>query len=83
MDNQKGIDASEKEMLGHFQNMYLKLKIIFARTLLKSFQPIHRLINNSSKLYKIKRLKNKKWNIDNWGVDNSEWIFQELKNGYL
>jgi hypothetical protein len=50
---------------------------------LKSFQPIHRLINSNSKIYKFKRLKNKKWNIDNWDVDNSVWNFQELKNGCL
>ena len=33
------------------------MEIINARTLLKSFQPIHRLINNHIKPYNFKRLK--------------------------
>ena len=47
-------------MLDGFKNEPLKLEINIARFLLKSFQPIHRLINSSSKIYKLKRLKNKK-----------------------
>lgn len=70
-------------MLDGFKNEPLKLGINIARFLLKSFQPIHRLINSSSKIYKFKRLKNKKLNIDNWAVDNSIRKFQELKNGCL
>ena len=45
-------------MLDGFKNEPLKLGINIARFLLKSFQPIHRLINSSSKIYKFKRLKN-------------------------
>ena len=37
-------------MLDGFKNEHLKLKINNARTLLKSFQPIHRLINIPIKL---------------------------------
>ena len=70
-------------MLDGFKNEPLKLGINIARFLLKSFQPIHKLINSSIKIYKFKRLKNKKWNIDNWAVDNSMRNFQELKNGCL
>ena len=44
-------------MLDGFKNEPLKLGINIARFLLKSFQPIHRLINSSSKIYKFKRLK--------------------------
>ena len=56
-NSRKGIDKSEKENLVHLIEDTLKLKTINARNLLKSFQPIHRLINNSSKLYNSKRLK--------------------------
>ena len=47
-------------MLDGFKNEPLKLGINIARFLLKSFQPIHKLINSNSKIYKFKRLKNKK-----------------------
>ena len=47
-------------MLDGFKNEPLKLGINIARFLLKSFQPIHKLINSSIKIYKFKRLKNKK-----------------------
>ena len=56
-NSRKGIDKSEKENLVYFIKDTLKLKIINARILLKSFQPIHRLINSNSKLYNFKRLK--------------------------
>ena len=56
-NSRKGIDKSEKENLVHLIEDTLKLKTINARNLLKSFQPIHRLINSSSKLYNFKRLK--------------------------
>ena len=56
-NSRKGIDKSEKENLVHLIEDTLKLKTINARNLLKSFQPIHRLINSSSKLYNSKRLK--------------------------
>jgi hypothetical protein len=70
-------------MLDGFKNEHLKLKINNARTLLKSFQPIHRLINIPIKLQLIWNLIIKKWNIDNCDVDKLVSIFQELKNGYL
>ena len=70
-------------MLDGFKNEHLKLKINNARTLLKSFQPIHRLINILIKLQLIWNLIIKKWNIDNCDVDKLVSIFQELKNGYL
>lgn len=56
-NSRKGIDKSEKENFVCFIEVILKQKIINARTLLKSFQPIHRLINRSNKIYKFKRLK--------------------------
>ena len=56
-NSRKGIDKAEKENFGFFVLMPLKLKTINARILLKSFQPIHRLINSNSKLYNFKRLK--------------------------
>ena len=56
-NSRKGIDKSEKENLVHLVKAILKLKTINARNLLKSFQPIHRLINSNSKLYNFKRLK--------------------------
>ena len=54
-NSRKSIDKSEKENLVHFMEDSLKLKTINARNLLKSFQPIHRLINSNSKLYNFKR----------------------------
>ena len=56
-NSRKGADWTEKENFVCFIEVILKQKIINARTLLKSFQPIHRLINSSNKIYKFKRLK--------------------------
>ena len=75
-NSRKGVDWTEKETFGHFLKPILKLKTINARFLLKSYQPIHRHINIGSRNFKIISLKNKKWNIDNWRVDNSATIFQ-------
>ena len=75
-NSRKGADWTEKETFGHFQKPILKLKTINARFLLKSYQPIHRHINMGNTNFKIISLKNKKWNIDNWHVDNSAAIFQ-------
>ena len=44
-NSRKGIDKAEKEKFGFFVLMTLKLKTINARNLIKSFQPIHKLIN--------------------------------------
>ena len=43
-NNKKQINRAEKETFGHFLTTYLKSKTINARNLLKSYQPIHRLI---------------------------------------
>ena len=56
-NSRKGVDWTEKEIFGHFENGLLKPKNNNARFLLKSFQPIHSLINSSSMKFKIKRLK--------------------------
>ena len=64
-NSRKGIDKSEKENLVHLIEDTLKLKTINARNLLKSFQPIHRLIIIRNIFQLIKTLKLKKWNIDN------------------
>ena len=76
-NSRKGADWTEKETFGHFQKPILKVVTINARFLLKSYQPIHRHINMGNTNFKIISLKNKKWNIDNWRVDNSAAIFQE------
>ena len=47
-NSRKGIDKTEKETFVIFMGSYLKLKNINARFLLKSYQPIHRLINSST-----------------------------------
>lgn len=47
-NNRKTIDKTEKETFVIFMGSYLKLKNINARFLLKSYQPIHKLINSST-----------------------------------
>ena len=47
-NSRKGIDKTEKETFVFSMESYLKLKNINARILLKSYQPIHRLINSST-----------------------------------
>ena len=49
MNSRKGIDKAEKESFAFSMKAYLNLKTINARILLKSFQPIHRLINSHIK----------------------------------
>ena len=59
-NSRKGVDWTEKETFGHFQKPFLKLIIINARFLLKSYQPIHRHINKGNTNFKFISLKNKK-----------------------
>ena len=79
MNNQKRINRVEKETFIQFGWRHLKVETINARTLLKSFQPIHRLINIGIISSLISNYKIKKWNIDNWSVDNSDEFFWRMK----
>lgn len=53
-NSRKGVDWTEKESFGLFQNGFLKLGNINANFLLKSYQPIHRHINTGNRNFKIK-----------------------------
>jgi len=59
-DIRKRINQVEKETINIFDKRHLKTKTINARNLLKSFQPIHRLIIIRNILQLIKSLKLKK-----------------------
>lgn len=69
-NSRKGIDKTEKESFAFSINAYLNLKTINARFLLKSYQPIHMLINSHIKFEINSKNKKYNFNTNDFRVDN-------------
>ena len=53
-NSRKAVDLSERENFGDSRKPFLKSETINARNLLKSYQPIHKLINTGKTYFKYK-----------------------------